>query len=146
MEAAVEERLVVMSEIYCVFVVLDGDYGERLSSLADAGPVWIIDTHPNRVAAQKFWNANPNRNHLDGVTAFKFPQGNSTEDILINELETIDLHHGIYSANPPYTVLEAIGVSLSDKLRAKFSEFDFNRFEVTAQGFRASRPLPVVRN
>jgi hypothetical protein len=142
MEAAVEEGVVAMSEIYGVFVVLDPNYGEHISALIDLGPVWIIDTPPNRAAAQKFWSANPNRDLLDGVTTFKIQSDSSPEDILINELGTIDLHHGIYAADPPFSELEAIGVGLSDKLRSTFSDFGFNQFEVTAEGFRASRPVP----
>jgi hypothetical protein len=133
-----------MSKPYSVFVVLDGNYGERFLSLIDVGAVWMIDTPLNRIAAQNFWAAHPTRGHLDGITTFKFQADSSPEDLLMNELETIDLHHGVYSASPAYTVLEAIGANLSDKLRSKFSEFGFNQFEVTAQGFRASRPLPAV--
>jgi hypothetical protein len=131
-----------MAEAYRVFVVLDRDYGEGLYSLAQTGPVWIVDTPLNRAAAQILWSANPNRSHLDGVTTFKFGADSSSEDILINELDTIDLHHGIYSAGPPYTVIEAIGASISEKLTSKLSEFGFNEFEATPQGFRALRPLP----
>jgi hypothetical protein len=131
-----------MAEAYRVLVVLDRDYGEGLSTLVQRGPVWIVDTPSNRAAAEKIWAADPNRSHLDGVTTFKFGADRSPEDIFINELETIDLHHGIYSANPPYTVIEAIGTGISEKLEGKLSELGFNQFEATAQGFRALRPLP----
>ena len=94
----------------------------------------------NHSAAQKFWADEPNRDHLDGVTTFKFGEDSSPQDILINELDTIDMHHGIYSANPPYTVLEAIGTSISERLRSKLSQFGFNQFETTPKGFRAVRP------
>jgi hypothetical protein len=131
-----------MAEAYRIFVVLDRDYGEGLSTLVQTGPVWIVDTPLNRAAAQACWSANPNHNHLNGVTTFRFGTESSPEDILINELDTIDLHHGTYSANPPYTVIEAIGTSISEKLKSKLSEFGFNQFEATPQGFRALRPMP----
>ncbi|MCU1299859.1 MAG: hypothetical protein JWQ87_143 [Candidatus Sulfotelmatobacter sp.] len=131
-----------MAEAYRVFVVLDRNYGERVAVLAQTGPVWIVDTPLNRAAAQKLWADDPNHDHLDGVTTFKFAEDSSPEDILINELDTVDVHHGIYSANPPYTVIEAIGVSISEKLRSKLSQFGFNQFEATPQGFHAVRPLP----
>jgi hypothetical protein len=131
-----------MAEAYRVFVVLDRNYGERVSDLVQAGAVWVVDTPLNRSAAQKVWADEPNRDHLDGVTTFKFGEDSSPEDILINELDTIDEHHGIYSANPPYTVLEAIGTSISERPRSKLSQFGFNQFETTSKGFRAVRPLP----
>jgi hypothetical protein len=132
-----------MPELYRVFVVVDPQYGERLPELAQRGPVWIVDTPANRVAAQQLWAANPNRCHLDGVTKFKFGEGRSFEDILIDELDTIDLHHGTYSADPPYTVLEVIGAAISVRLKAKLSQYGFDEFQETSEGFRAMRSMPT---
>jgi len=135
-----------MTEPYQVFVIIDRDYGQSLAELAQRGPVWIIDTVANRIAAQQIWAANPNRSHLDGVTTFKFDKRISSEDILINELDTIDLHHGAYSANPPYTVLEVIGTGITARLRIELSQFGFDEFHETAQGFRAVRSTPTDDN
>ena len=132
-----------MSEPYRVFVVVDREYGERLGKLAQSGPVWIVDTPVNRAVAQQLWAANPNRSHLDGVTTFKFGEDSPSEDILINELDAIDLHHGVYSANPPYTILEVIGIGITAKLKAALLDFGFNDFQETDQGFRAMRPMPT---
>jgi hypothetical protein len=79
-----------MNEPYRVFVVVDGDYGQRLAELAQTGPVWIVDTPANRTVAQQIWTAHPNRSHLEGGTTFKIAEGTSSEDILINELDTLD--------------------------------------------------------
>jgi hypothetical protein len=132
-----------MGDAYRVFVVLDREYGERLSELTQKEPVWIVDTPLNRAAAQKIWTAYPNRSHLDGVTTFKFGEDSSPEDILINELDTIDVHHGTYSANPPYTVLEVIGTAINGRLKTELSQFGFDDFRETPNGFRAVRPLPT---
>ena len=131
-----------MPDAYRVFVVLDREYGDRLSELAQTGPVWIVDTPLNRTAAQKIWAIDPNRSHLDGVTTFKTGDDSSPEDGLINELDTIDLHHGTYSADPPYTVLEVIGAEMTERVKMGLSEFGFNEIQTTAEGFRAVRPLP----
>jgi hypothetical protein len=131
-----------MSEPYRVFVVLDRNYGQRLAELAEAGPVWIVDTPGNCAVAQQIWVANPNHSHLEGVTTFKFVEDSLCEDILLNELDTIDDHHGTYSANPPYTIIEVIGTGIGDTVKAKLAEFGFDQFEPTLQGFRAIRPLP----
>jgi hypothetical protein len=134
--------LLPMAGPYRVFVVVDREYGERLAELAQGGHVWIVDTPANRAVAQRIWSANPNRGHLDGVTTFKSVEGSSSEDLVINELDTIDLHHGTYSANPPFTVLEVIGSAITDRLKAELSEFGFEEFQETSLGFRAVRPLP----
>jgi hypothetical protein len=132
-----------MTEPYRVFVVVDLDYGQRLAALAQTGPVWIVDTPANRTVAQQIWVADPNRSHLEGVTTFKVGEGSSSEDILINELDTIDLHHGTYSADPPYTVLEVIGTAITARVKAELSQFGFDEFQETPQGFRAVRPIPT---
>ena len=62
--------------------------------------------------------------------------------MLINELDTIDLHHATYSANPPYTVLDVIGTLITARLRAELGEYGFDDFQETPQGFRAVRPIP----
>jgi hypothetical protein len=131
-----------MAEAYRVFVVVDREYGERLSELGRTGPVWIVDTPSNRAAAQKLWAAHPEGSHLDGITTFKTSDNSSPEEILINELNTIDLHHGPYSADPPYTVLEVIGAAISERVKTELSHFGFDEFQATLQGFRAARPLP----
>jgi hypothetical protein len=77
---------------------------------------------------------------LEGVTTFKAPEDTSSEDMLISELNTIDLHHGSYSANPPYTVLDVIGTA---RLRAELGECGFDDFQEIPQGFRAVRPIPT---
>jgi hypothetical protein len=136
----VEPEYLQLIDPYRVIVVLDREYGKRLSELVARGPVWIIDTPTNRTVAQKIWAADVNRSYLDGVTTFKAESESSLEDALISELGTIDLHHGVYSANPPYTVIEVIGASITDKLKGKISQFGFDQFEATPQGFRATRP------
>jgi hypothetical protein len=131
-----------MPDAYRVFVVLDREFGDRLSELAQTGPVWIVDAPLNRAAVQKIWAAHPNRSNLVGVTMFKTGDDSSPEDSLINKLDTLDLHHGTYSADPPYTVLEVIVARMIERVKTGLTEFGFNEFQTTAEGFRAVRPLP----
>lgn len=131
-----------MTQPYRVFVVVDRDYGQRLTELAKTGPVWIADTPVNQSVAQEIWASHPNLSHLEGVTTFKVRDGTTSEDMLINELDTIDLHHGTHSANPPYTVLDVIGTAITARLKAELGEYGFDDFQATAQGFRAVRPIP----
>jgi hypothetical protein len=77
-----------MPDGYRVFVVLDREFGDRLSELPRTGAVWIVDTPLNRAAAQKIWAVEPNRGHLDGVTTFKTGDDCSPEDNLINRPPT----------------------------------------------------------
>jgi hypothetical protein len=141
----VEPEYLQSLEGHRVFVVLDREYGERLCELAAKGPVWIVDTLTNRAVAQRIWTADPNRSHLDGITTFKTADAPSPETALIDQLDTIDLHHVTYSANQPYTVLEIIGTTISERTKTELSRFGFSQFQATAEGFRAMRQLPTAR-
>ena len=55
---------------YKVYVVVDREFGEKLSELEKGVPVWIVDTPTNKPAAQRFWNEHPDENHLTGITTF----------------------------------------------------------------------------
>lgn len=127
---------------YEVFIVLDRDYGFRLRRLLKSGPIWALDSPVNREVAQEIWKDPPSRDHLDGITIFSAGTGTAPEEAFIAEFNTIDMHHGVYSAAPPYTIAHIVGISLTDKLRAVLSPYGFDSFEVTDEGFRAMRPIP----
>ena len=88
--------LVPMVQPYRVFVVVDREFGQRLTKLAEMGPVWVADTPVNRSVAREIWAAHPNRSHLEGVTAFKVTEGTSCEDMLLNEMDTIEIHRDLF--------------------------------------------------
>lgn len=84
----------------------------------------------------------PSRDHLDGLTIFKARVDNPSEQTLIAQLDTIDMHHGIHSADAPYTVICVIGAALTATVRAAVSTYGFDSFILTNDEFRAARPLP----
>lgn len=126
-----------------VSVVLDIAYGERVLDLAKHGPVWIVESPVNRNAAELFWSRFPDRNHLSGITIFT-PYGRSAEEWFLNEIEMIDLHHGVYSSDPPYQQLVVHGCPLSESICARIRELGLILFEGTNDGFSASRAaIPI---
>jgi hypothetical protein len=128
---------------YKVSVVVDREFGEQLARLTPGAPVWIVDTPINKPVAQRLWREQPQNDSLTGITTFDFSNSASPEDIVASMLGAIDLHHGHYSADPPYTVIEVFGARLTDKLKAELSEYGFSEFEPGSTGFRAIRPLPA---
>jgi hypothetical protein len=48
---------------------------------------------------------------------------------------------GIAKSDPPYTELEVVGTTISDRVKVELSQFGFNSFQLTAEGFRAVRPV-----
>jgi hypothetical protein len=122
-----------------VFIVVDRDYGSHLADLPPNEPVWIVDTPTNRAAAQKSWTARPDGAHENGVTLFSSTSA-SAEDCVIHQLDTIDLHHGIYSPNPPYAGFQIVGIEPTAQLIAELAAYDLTEIMTTDSGFRATRP------
>lgn len=128
---------------YSVSVVVDRDYGPKIRELLETGPVWIIDSPANQQFAQRLWAEFPDRTHLDGVTVFKAPEHRSPEQLFVDQLGTIDLHHGEYSADPAYTVIRVFGCNLTPDVREALASFGFDSFSALDEGFEAVRPLPL---
>jgi hypothetical protein len=125
-----------------VLVVLDPDFGDQLHSAWRGQPIWITMSPVNATAVRALWASVPNPT---GITGFKHEAGVPAEDRLIAELSTIDLHHGPYSSETPYTVLTVVGVCLSDRVRSALSEFGFAQFQERSDGFVANRSDEEIR-
>jgi hypothetical protein len=132
----------MVSEPYKVIVVLDSQFGEKITALPPGSPVWIVGTHVNRAVVERLWKEQPEESHLTGITVFNDSDGSSAEDLLVTELDTIDLHHGIHSSDPPYTILEVHGTSLTERIESGLVSFGFNEFTSIPGGFRAVRLIP----
>jgi hypothetical protein len=101
-----------------------------------------VDTSVNGNVARRLWKERLQETHLTGITTFSDSPSSSGEELLLSELDTIDLHHGTHSANPAYTVLEVLGTSLNERIKAKLSRYGFDEFHPDSTGFRAVRPAP----
>jgi hypothetical protein len=132
----------VIRSRYSVSVVLDREFGPRINELLEAGPVWIVDSPINRTSVEKTWAEFPDLNHLNGVTIFTAPELDPSQTF-IYEMPTIDLHHGVYSADPAYIVVRVFGCALKPEVQESLAEFGFDSFEYTDEGFNATRPLPL---
>jgi hypothetical protein len=128
---------------YKVYVVVDREFGEKLAEIDQSAPVWIVDTPINKTVARRLWDERRQQNHLTGITTFDDFESSSPEDLLLGELHTIDLHHGRYSADPPYTVIEVVGTPLTTRVKDELSEYGFNEFYPASAGFSARRSEPV---
>jgi hypothetical protein len=126
-------------EPYKVYVVVDRVFGERLVALEARVPVWIVNTPENRAVAERIWRARPAESHLHGVTIFNDFDDRSPEDLLLGELDTIDLHHGSWSADPPYGIVEVLGATPTARVRTALRARGFTHFEIRPNGFAAFR-------
>jgi hypothetical protein len=127
---------------YKVYVVVDRNFGAQLNEIERGVPVWIVESQDNKPVVQRLWQERTFESHFEGITIFADSAGLSAEEILLGELDTIDLHHGIHSANPPYTVLEIVGVNLTVSVKTELVSLGFDDFQSTSTGFIATRPEP----
>jgi hypothetical protein len=125
--------------INTVILVLARNYGAELSRVPMDGHVWLIESPANREAAASYRALQPESNVETGVTTFTVADDDTGSEACLKILETIDLHHGEYSSDPPYAVLEIVGAPLSRPVKKAIEALGFIRFESTDIGFRALR-------
>ena len=129
-----------------VAIVLDPKFGSRLIDLAQRMPVWIADTPENRAVAKALWHgdvATRASETLHEVTTFVVNPATSPEEQMVNILDTVDLHHGEYSQDPPYRYLEVFGALPTETVRRELNRFGFILSQESAGWFRAVRSTGV---
>jgi hypothetical protein len=124
-----------MTDPHIVAVVVDPDFGDRISELAERMPVWIVDTPMNRAASEKHWASGPQLQ----VTTFPIDSRLTAETWLVNVLSAIDLHHGEYSRDPPYSAVEVFGASLTPAIKTTLGQFGLVNFAERPGGFIATK-------
>jgi hypothetical protein len=122
-----------------VVVIVDPGYGDQLRDIWPGVAAWIVMSPANEPVVRSLWAAVPDADQLTGITGFRYDGNATSEACLLTELGTVDLHHGPYSSENPYTTLEAIGTPLTTKIRDALSELGFTNFAENAVGFVASR-------
>jgi hypothetical protein len=124
-----------------VRVIVDPAYGERLRNLPADEPRWAVDSDINHPVIRALWREHAGMSGIDGVASFRHNPDAAPEDWLISMLRTIDLHHGEYSHNPPYSLLDVIGTPWSHRIQEELDELRFLEHEATAEGFVARRDV-----
>src|SRR5689334_20076494 len=93
---------------YVVAIVVDPSFGEGLHALVGHMPIWVVDTPPNRAAAETYWRTHPGEPHT-GITTFRVDSTKGPEEWCADILGTVIEHHDAYSHDPPVSVLEVVG-------------------------------------
>lgn len=116
-----------------VAIVVDPDFGDRLSSLADQMPVWIADTPPNRTMAESSRKRGNSK-----ITTFRVVDDDVAEWCRITLPQVLE-HHGEYSQFPPIVSVEVFGTRAVPSLRDAFSRHGFTISSKRPDGFIATR-------
>jgi hypothetical protein len=125
-----------------VAIVMHGDFGAQLPSLAEQFHVWVVDTPVNRRAAESVWAVGPgDRTH--GVTTFKRYEGESIESSVVDLLPVIDEHHALREDWAKDIVLEVLGVPLTSSIRSALEALGPFDIRDRPGGFIATRSAAV---
>ena len=119
-----------------VTVILDPDFGEEVRHVAARGAVWIAMSPSNKAVVQAIWAEARARGPQTTITGFVHSETNSAEDQLLAELYAIDLHHGPYSTDAPYTVLNVIGAEVAEARQGSAVGAGLYRVRATRQWIR----------
>lgn len=120
-----------------VALVLDPAFGVRLEPLAQRAAVWIVNSPTNDEVVERLWGQG--RTH---ITTYKPCEPHIPERCGPSMIETIELHHGSYSWDPPYRRLEVYGSPLTDDFRRMLIDYGFDQFEEMPDGFVATKTNP----
>ena len=123
---------------YRVRIVVDPSFGARLEDLPAGEPVWIIQSATNTPVAQRLWTERPGLTHIRGITTFR-GDDRPPDEVLLGLIDTVDLHHGVYSADPPYSEVEVYGVGLTASIEHALRTLGFAHFQPAGEGFLATR-------
>jgi hypothetical protein len=91
------------------------------------------------MVANRAWAAAQGVSLEHGITLFKYAEADSSDQVCLDILETVDLHHGEYSHAPPWSEVEVYGAQLTPTLQSALVELGFSKFDVTTDGFVAVR-------
>lgn len=101
--------------------------------------VWIVDSPVNGPIARQHRKQFPADCHSTSITVFKSTAGRLREDTFLDEFSTIDLHHGRYSSDPPYSQIEIFGAAPTPEIESALAEKGFVISAATGDGFIATR-------
>jgi hypothetical protein len=123
--------------------ILIGTSSSDFRRLSDSMAVWAPDTPEIRFIAEGIWAKRAALGQLPSneLTLYKFNSGESPETTFMDLLATVDLHHGEYSHDPPWTILTVYGVELSPAIKEALVEYGDFEFTFLPDGFTAKRPM-----
>lgn len=75
----------------------------------------------------------------EGLTLFN--GGTTPEESLVSILDSVELHHGEYSHDPPLPVIDVLGVGVTEPIREALAAVGFTDIRTVGEGFIARRAV-----
>jgi hypothetical protein len=124
-----------------VIVVLDPNFGERLSDVSAQGPVWLTSSPINRAAVEHHWKAAPSGGY--SVTYWSEPRTGETEQEWLGILDSLEVHHSEAWSGPGIAGIVVIGASLTKVAESALREFEYRVTSSEPNSFSAVRTVPL---
>ena len=122
-----------MHPLSTVLIVVDGEFGDQLFSVALDSPIWIADSPTNVSVTEELRRTGRG----DMITTFRYDHTRSGSEALADILPTIDLHHGSLSQDPPYRRVEVVGARPNHAAKKALADIGFELESLTTRGFVA---------
>jgi len=130
--------------MYKIGLVVDRSFGEKLSQLAKEMHIWVCDSDFNRQVAEKIWK-DISHDLEKGVTVFDVRASETEEEMILNQIDNIDMHHGQHAQKPVWECLEVYGIHPTSKVVEGLKKHGEGRIENTENGFKFLR-CPALAN
>src|SRR5437867_8966550 len=98
-------------EKYAVAVVLDPDAGENIRVLAERFDLWVMPSPANSNIVRQMSESGQAASGKLTIWSRSFLP--TSESDWQGVIDTVELHHGQYSHNPPVSAIEVFGANLT---------------------------------
>ena len=126
-----------------VAIVVDRDFGAKLSKLTQQYHVWIVESSANTPAIQDEWAKEPGDPSTDplgpGATAFEAAPDETLQAMCARIAYQVEEHHGEHGHQPPWSEVRVLGTSLDPYLEKVFRNLGAVHFDTTRDGFVCRR-------
>ena len=118
-----------------IALVLDRNYGSRLSKLALTSEVWVVESEANQIAAGELWHSAEQWPQIS-VTIFRVPEvlGEDEWKLVLDQVQLRRPN----SKLPVSETIDVIGSEATHEARRALAGFGFSTISLTTEGFRAS--------
>jgi hypothetical protein len=128
-----------------LIVIMDPNYSDRLETVSEIAPVWVVSTPANSAACMRLWKSNPHTDHREKGSITCFDQTNPEDPLesLLDIVPALETHYGEVKDDelvfPNSFVLEVVGLALAENVTHALREVGFTSFVESSYGFQARK-------
>src|SRR5205814_3066621 len=114
---------------YVVAIILDPEFGSKLRSVAERYDLWAVCGPENRAAIEELWRAKAAGELLHDFTIWSNPFDLTSCEAWSKIIEDVELHHGVFSHDPPVATLEIFGVLVSTVAIQALADYEYSSIQ-----------------